>query len=247
MQLHAFPLLFAGLCCAIAAAQPQADALQRFEIASVKPGGDIFSTRPERSAGRIRWTTQLSYLIGYAYRLDFSKISCAICASVYSVEATFDPSSTDDQVRGMLQSLLAGRFKMRAHRVTTEADGYALVTAKGGLKIKEVKPAGEPAESYVSATMPAAGVLAVTGRRASMSQFAESLQRHAGLPVWDRTGLSGTYDFAFRYAQGLGTDSQTDAPSLATALQESLGLKLEKQKGPVGTLLIDHIEEPAEN
>jgi hypothetical protein len=47
----------------------------RFEVASVKPGGDVFSTRPERSGGRIRWTTQACYLIGYAAHLDISRLT----------------------------------------------------------------------------------------------------------------------------------------------------------------------------
>ena len=81
----------------------------------------------------------------------------------------------------------------------------------------------------------------------TMPQLAETLQRSISLPVWDRTGLLGIYDFALRYAEGLSIDLETDAPSLATALQESLGLKLAKQKGPIETLVIDYIEKPSEN
>ena len=80
-----------------------------------------------------------------------------------------------------------------------------------------------------------------------MSQLAETLQRVNKMPVWDRTGVSGNYDFVFRYSQPLRADLQTDAPSLATALQENLGLRLEKRKGPVETLVIDYIDEPSEN
>jgi uncharacterized protein (TIGR03435 family) len=80
-----------------------------------------------------------------------------------------------------------------------------------------------------------------------MSQLAETLQRSIDMPVWDRTGLSGNYYFAFRYTEFLSADLDTDAPSLATALQQNLGLKLEKQKGPVEALVIDYIEEPSEN
>src|SRR5258708_37534042 len=57
-----------------------------FEVASIKSGGDVFSTRPDRAGGRIRWTTQVCYLIGYAYRLDFSRVSGPKCWSVYSIE-----------------------------------------------------------------------------------------------------------------------------------------------------------------
>jgi uncharacterized protein (TIGR03435 family) len=201
----------------------------RFELASIKPGGDVFSTRPERTGGRIRWTTQLCYLIGYAYRLDFSRVSGSKCGLTHALEATFDPAATDDQVRLMAQSLLLDRFRMRAHRVTTEANGYALTIGKGGLKIIEIKVGDEPppmpewvkdassalrAESYIAATIPQAGIIAITGRRVSMSQLAETLQRPTSMPVWDRTGLSGNYYFAFRYAQDLSTELQVDAPSL---------------------------------
>jgi uncharacterized protein (TIGR03435 family) len=104
-----------------------------FEVASVKRSvgivgadgihRDVFSTRPDLSPGRIRWTSQLCYLIAYGYHLDFSRISGAKCGMIYSIEATFDPQASDEQVRFMIQSLLADRFKLRAHRASTEANG----------------------------------------------------------------------------------------------------------------------------
>jgi uncharacterized protein (TIGR03435 family) len=261
-----FPYILASLAVSLhlviaATAYGQNAPHPRFEVASVKPGANLFSTRPDRSHGRLRWTTQLAYLIGYAYRLDFSRVSGSHLGSVYAVEATFDAAATDDQVRLMVQSLLTERFNMRSHVVTTEADGYVLSIGKGGLRIKEANAAAEPApgpesgndvspalsESYISATMPEAGVIAITGRRVSMSQLAETLQRSMRMPVWDRTSLSGKYDFAFRYTQGLSADFVPEAPSLATALQENLGLKLKKQKGPLETLVVDYIEEPSQN
>lgn len=232
-----------------------------FEVASVKPGGNIFSTRPDRAGGRIVWTTQLAYLIGYAYRLDFSRVDGPNLGSIYTIEAIFDPASTDDQVRLMVQALLSDRFGMRSHRVTTEVDGYALSVGKKGLKIKQAKAADEPlpksggreaprdlrAESYIYAGLPEAGVTEITGHRASMAQLAETLQRSTKTPVWDRTGLSGSYSFVFRYARGLSADDATDEPFLATALRENLGLELKKQKGPLETLVIDYIGAPSEN
>jgi len=236
-----------------------------FEVASVKPGGDLFATRPQRSPGRFRWTTEIDYLVGYAYFLDFSRIVGAFgpgVGPIYTVEAAFDPAATDDQVRLMLQSLLAERFKLRFHRVTKEVDGYALSIGKNGIKMKEANAAGDAApppkpgkdappaasaDSFVSASIPGAGVVLITGRRASISRLAETLQRFLELPLWDRTGLSGIYDFEFRYAQNVGADIQEDAPSLATALRENLGLTLRKQKGPLESLVIDHIEPPSED
>jgi len=238
-----FRVMWAACLLTPAAIRCQTTPQPRFEVTSVKPAGNIISVKPQRSGGRIRWTTDLCYLIGYAYRLDSSRLS-APCNRTYAVEATFDPGATDDQVRQMMQSLLTDRFKMRAHRVTTEANGLALSVEKGGLKIREDDTAGEP---YMAATLADAGVVTITGRGASISQLAETLQRGLGTPVWDRTGLSGIYSFTFRYAQDLIPNLKADAPSLATTLRESLGLKLEKQKGPVETLVIEHIEEPSEN
>lgn len=169
-----FPYILAALAVSLhlviaAAAYGQNAPHPRFEVASVKPAANLFSTRPDRSHGRMRWTTQLNYLIGYAYRLDFSRVSGSHLGSVYAVEATFDAAATDDQVRLMVQSLLTERFNMRSHVVTTEADGYVLSIGKGGLRIKEANAAAEPtpgpelgsdvspalrAESYISATMP---------------------------------------------------------------------------------------------
>jgi uncharacterized protein (TIGR03435 family) len=66
-------------------------------------------------------------------------------------------------------------------------------------------------------------------------------------PVWNRTGLPGKYSFAFRFTQGVSQEAKVDAPLLATALEENLGLKLVKQRGSVETLIVDSIEEPAKN
>jgi len=66
------------------------------------------------------------------------------------------------------------------------------------------------------------------------------------MPLWDETGLPGEYGFAFRFSHDISADSQTDVPSLSTALEENLGLTLKKQRGPLETLVIDHFEQPSE-
>src|SRR5689334_14110999 len=123
---------------AIAIAQP------RFEVASVKllpEDQGVFGTRPQRLPGRFRWTTQLAYLVGYAYHTEWWRISGDTpgWGSIYQVEATHDPKASEDQVRVMLQALLADRFQMKIHRVTKEVDGYALSLAKDGSKMQEAK------------------------------------------------------------------------------------------------------------
>jgi uncharacterized protein (TIGR03435 family) len=228
-------------------AYSQNPAQPHFEVASIRPGGDLFSTRPQRSPGRLTWTTQLVYLIGYAYGLDISRVNGQGTGAVYSINAVFDAAATDGELRLMLQSLLADRFGMRFHRVVKEADGYAISIDKGGVKMKESDPSSPGGQSYVSATLPAAGITAIEGRKASVSQLAETLGRVSGTPFWDQSALQGQYDFDFRYSMDLSADAQTSVPSLVTALRETLGLTIQKRRGPFETLVIDHIEQPSEN
>jgi uncharacterized protein (TIGR03435 family) len=251
-------------------AQAQRAVPSAFEVVSVKgpleQGG--FNTRPTRSPGRFTWTTQLCYLLGYAYRLEWDRISGASgkipgWGDIYEVAATMSPDATEDQIRLMVRFLLEDRFKMVSHFETKEADGWVLTVAKGGPKIHEFKD-GDPAPPFpdwvggrpadraawdgvISATLPEVGVAAVNGRRVSMLQLCGNLERSLGTAVWDETGMKGNYYIAFRYARE-DAPMDADAPPLNAALQESLGLKIEKRKGPAEMLVIDHIEkEPTEN
>jgi uncharacterized protein (TIGR03435 family) len=264
----------AVMLCGVPATQAQSEPAARakvpavnqppaFDVASVRPvAGDIITTKPKRSGGRITWTSDLSYFISYAWNLQLPFISGAVPhASTFRLDATTDPAASDDQIRLMFQSLLKDRFKMVAHRITKEVDGYALTVGRNGPKIKEAK-AGDPPpplpdwartesvtewEGNISATLPEAGVVVITGRRVSVLKLVETLRRVlGGKTVWDQTGATGDYYFAFRYAED--DNPEADAPSLAAALREHLGLELKKQKGPVEMLVVDSMEkEPTEN
>jgi uncharacterized protein (TIGR03435 family) len=239
-------------------------ATPQFDVASVRlaPTQDVFETRPKRTTGRFRWTTQLAYLLGYAYQVEWWRISGNPpgFGSIYQIEATHDSAATEDQVRLMVQSLLIDRFKMVFRRVPKEVEGYALSVAKGGPKLQDAKEGELPAvpewmrrpsagatdlEGWVIATMPAPGVGAITGRRVTMLQLTETLQRLLRTAVLDRTGLSGKYYFGIRYATE--ADPDVPYPNLFGAVAD-LGLKLEKHKGPVEMLVVDRIERiPTEN
>jgi uncharacterized protein (TIGR03435 family) len=192
----------------------------RFEAASIRLGGDIFSIKPQLSPGRLVWTTDLADLIGYAYGLDSSRVSAKglrVVYAIYAINAVFEPNTTDDEVRRMLQSLLAERFNMRFHRQVKEVDGFAVTIGKSGLKMKESATRNEldhgdsgsgrsPApidESYLSATMGSPGIITITGREASITQLTRTLERIVGRPFWDQTGVVGKYDFAFSFSQDL--------------------------------------------
>jgi uncharacterized protein (TIGR03435 family) len=168
----------------------------------------------------------------------------------------------------MLQSLLADRFELRVRHETREAPVYALVIAKGGPKLLPAKSAlpgpfapGQPLPPQYPAGMTGATM------QGPMSQVAAWLSRlpEIGRTVLDRTGLKGNYSIQLQWAldQGhvgifkgpedgkSGTDNapppESSGPSLFTALQEQLGLRLESARGPVETVIIDHIERPSEN
>jgi uncharacterized protein (TIGR03435 family) len=246
------------LCALLAVCASASGQSPSFEVASVKPSAvSWLEIRPQRSGGRISWTTDLPYLIGYAYHLDLSRISGPVPGSdyVFEIIATTDATASEDQVRLMFQSLLAERFKMQVHRETTEAEGLAISVSKGGLKIKEAVDGASPPpmpewmgketaeaslDGKVVAQAPSAGVVAITGRRVTLAQLAAALERQTGGLVTDATGLKGRYYLGFKFAREDHPDD-VDVPPLVTALQE-LGLRLEKRKGPVETLVVDRIE-----
>jgi uncharacterized protein (TIGR03435 family) len=245
-------------------AQTQAPAPLSFDVATVKPSTQPWlQIVPQRSGGRFNWTTDLHYLIGYAYQLPLSRLAGTVpgSANLYEVVATTDSSATDEQIRRMLQTLLAERFKLAVHPEMKEADGYALKAGKSGPKILEAKEEGPPPpmpawmgkqvaeaslDGRVVAMAPSAGVVAITGRRVTMAQLAAALERQMGAFVTDETGLSGKYYLGFQFAKQ-DHPPEADLPTIFPALQD-LGLKLEKRKGPVEVLVIDHVEKtPLEN
>jgi uncharacterized protein (TIGR03435 family) len=229
----------------------------RFEAASVKFPADqnILESRPKRTVGRFRWKTQLMYLLGYAYRMEWWRISeksgsgAVSLGSIYEIEATTSPDATEDQERMMLQALLAERFHLVVHRETKDAvQGYALTVVKDGPKmveVKEEKASDDPTTSdgWVAAHGPSQGAIAIEGHRATMLQFTENLQRLLSTSVLDQTGLSGKYNFQVEFAKG---DDPSDFTAVVAAVKQ-LGLKLEKYKGPVEFLAIDHLDKLMEN
>jgi len=236
----------------------------RFDVASVKVSPQHFlAIKPDRSGGRIRWTTDLRYVLEYAYHMQIWRISGPVpgSTSIYDFDVVTSPDATDDQVRLMFQSLLMDRFKMVAHRVTNEVEGFAITVAKGGPKMQEAKDGELPPlpdwihtgpgdrasmEGYVLSTLEGPGIANLTGRRVTMLQFSEALQRVLQVAVLDDTGLTGKYYFGFQYATDTAAPEVT-LPDLFSAVK-ALGLKLEKHKGPVEMLVVDHIEKiPTEN
>ncbi len=171
----------------------------------------------------------------------------------------------------MLQALLGDRFKLTVRHETKELSVYALIAAKSGPKLHEAKPG----DTYPDGMKGPDGVGRpgfmlrergkITGQGLPMTALAELLTQQLDRSVVDKTGLTGIYDFKLQWtpdeSQGAmfkGTEPgpqtptstsspDSSGPSVFTAIQEQLGLRLESQKGPVEVLVIDHVEKPSEN
>ena len=153
-----------------------------------------------------------------------------------------DPTSvTEGQLLEMLRTLLADRFKLKFHRQNRKMPGFALVVARSGSKLQEAK-GDETSRSSASSMKPLAdGPVTVNARRYSMGMLASLLSDLGpGGPVEDRTELSGVYDFKLYWNDSTG-------PSVFTALQEQLGLRLEPRKVAVSFFVFESAERPGEN
>jgi len=181
---------------------------------------------------------------------------------------------TKDQFRLMMQTLLAERFKVAVHFETREGPMLALTLVRSGQLGPKLRPhadgpgcdAAAPSANVAqvfpdrcggySRRRAPNGVQMQTGSRdVSMGYFAQVLAGTgaASLPVMDRTGLSGTFDFIIEHAPDgplaaiTGAPSDPQAPTFLDAMHEQLGLKLEPARGSYPVLIIDHVEKPSEN
>ncbi|HXP84603.1 MAG TPA: TIGR03435 family protein [Bryobacteraceae bacterium] len=263
--LSAAGFVLAFLCAPHLRAQPQtASAPPAFEVASVRvavgPNGvrggchgidSHYSPRESTAApplGRCVITDgRLSHLIGVAYGVPMNRIKDApdwvIAGSErFTVQAKAeDPATaTEQQLLGMLQTLLFDRFKLRFHRENKDLPGFALVVGKKRPKLTEAQ-GDEVTTSFGAAFKPLPGQpVSLTARKYSMPLLAGLLSQIGPGPIVDQTNLAGDYDFNLAWDESTG-------PSLVTALQEQLGLRLEPQKVPVSFFMFESAQRPAEN
>ena len=225
-----------------------------FEVASVKPNksGDRGTTMGPSPGGLTATNATLKFLITFAYDVRDHQISGGpswLNSERYDIVAKGPiDHPTVAQNRQMLQTLLADRFQLRLLRETKELPGYALVIGKNGPKLQEPEGAGNGMRT---------GRGRITTQGISMEHFAENLGKLLGRTVVDKTGLQGNFAFTLEWtpdpSQSMGAlgpapvPADDSGPSIFTAVQEQLGLKLEQQKGPVEILVIHHVERPSEN
>lgn len=191
---------------------------------------------------------RLSHLILIAYGLRSIALiqgaqDWAIAGSErFTIQAKAeDPTkATEQQLLGMLQNLLVDRFQLKFHRESKEMPGFALIVAKNGPKLQPAT-GDDVGISFGPSLKPApGGPISVDARRYSMPMLANLLWQMGSGPTVDQTGLSGVYDFKLGWDDAAG-------PSIFTALQEQLGLRLEAQKVPVSYFVIDSAQRPSGN
>lgn len=214
-----------------------------FEVASVKPveppaGPHVVSLIINHGRLNIE-AAELRQIVGLAYAIQRVRVMGGPAwadSEQFDIAAKAESSeATRDEIRSMLQTLLAERFKLAVHRETKELPAYSLVVAKGGSKLKVAVP--DTKSGFSDATGPNGGVqtvFAASPLRILVNMLANSL----GSPVVDQTGLDGLYDYAFEWP---------DARSSIFASVGQLGLKLEAKKVPIEVVVMDRAERPLAN
>jgi uncharacterized protein (TIGR03435 family) len=219
----------------------------RFEVASIKENKSGSQNSSSRTAGERYSGTNVSLigLLRTAYAVqEFQIAGYPAWAETdkFDVEAKIESGANLSDFPLMLQKLLAERFKLVVHRELRQAPIYALVVMKDGPKFKP----GDPAKCGGRSGGFAATPTEINGGCVTMEQFAARLSRSIGTHVVDETSLKGTFDFKVSWLpddrfSGRGASAN---PTLFTAIQEQLGLRLQSGRGPVDSLVIDRAEKP---
>jgi uncharacterized protein (TIGR03435 family) len=233
--------------------------LPSFDVASVKlnrnppTGPRVMSLRLSLSHGTLTFVGySLRNLLLQAYDINAPQIvGCPNWCDSDAFDVigkADDPDAAPEQVRLMLQSLLADRFKLAVHREQRELPGYSLAVSKSGSKLKPAKDEEVIGVSTIG--------YARTFTKMPINGLVNFLAGIARQPVVDNTGLKGPYDFILdltpsedplRGVISPAADPANGFGRVAAAVEDQLGLKLEPHKISVENFIIDHVDHPSEN
>jgi uncharacterized protein (TIGR03435 family) len=264
-----------GIAILVLSSWAAAQAVPQFEVATIKPSAPITGGRVQigmgGDPGRINYQgLPMRMLLARAFDVKDYQISGPdwLDSERFDVMAKIPEGVNREQVPAMLQALLAERFKMAVHRDKKEIGVYALVAAKGGIKAKEVDEAAPGVGQF---QMTGRGHLET---KITMEGLANFLSRWVDRPILNMTDTKANYDIKLDWTpepgQGMmkglapagpppggpppgeggggGPAGDSVGPTIFTAVQEQLGLKLESRKAPVDMVVIDHMEKsPTEN
>ena len=258
---------------AIWAQAPQAPSdVPMFEVASIKRNlsGGTSSSNRALPGGRVTITNNtLRNMIRNFYRIQTFQMTGGpdwVDTDRWDIVAKADGDPPPERMLEMVKTLVAERFKLVTHHETRELQIYALVVGKadGRLGPQLHRSTTDCAAIFAAARTrggappaaprggPLCGMNMTTGRMATssttMADLARNLSLVAGRSIVDKTGLTGTFDLELTWAPevpaGNAADAATDSPSVFTAVQEQLGLKLDPLRGPVDVLVIDSAARP---
>lgn len=248
-------LVFCALC---GAQTPQPVA---FDVASVKPqkwtgsgGVGVFIKGNTLDAEH----ADLNSLVEFAYNLQDFQLSggppwtthgMLDSSELFQVLAKPAEGQTPsmEQFRLMLQTLLADRFHLQIHHVSKQFPAWNLIVNKGGTKLKETSGASP---TLNTTSLGRQGISMAVTNQTIQEVIDKQLGGYSGRPVFDKTGLTGHYDFTLEWVHDPTAPlnaRESSLPPLPSALQEQLGLKLESTTAPFDTVVIDHAEKPSEN
>jgi len=258
----------------VASLRAQAPAPPAFDVASVKPNHslEVGTKLGFQPGGRfVAMKVRLRALIAAAYGMPQPLPTFRVIGGPGWVdEETFDIAAKSDagleagwSVKGglMLRALLAERFHLQVHWETREQPAYALVPArrdrKGGAQLRpssasDCASASEnpgDAVRVMAATRAGGTTMHIRARCILLERLAQLLENPLRRVVVDRTGLTDMFSLDLDFAGNIASasaaaDSVGDTPSLSTALQEQLGLKLDSVRAPVDLLVVDRVERP---
>ncbi len=242
--------------------RPTGATMPSFEVASIKPSGSwgVIGLFVYPGGRMVASLFTFKYLMMSAFDVqDFQIVGGPswINDTRYDINAIPPASSParklnpptpklppDADERQMLQNLLMDRFQLKFHRTNKVGPVYLLERGRGQLRLEAPKKDDYPWAGSVRGGAISGDGLA--GKNISMLQLAERLSGYLGRPVVDRTGLKGSYDFKYRYADS-GDYTESETFSCIFASIKALGLELKADKGPVETIVIDHVEPPTPN
>jgi uncharacterized protein (TIGR03435 family) len=269
LQTISQSMSFALGAASVAQTQPLA-----FEVASIKPNtsGRPSNVGPINAAGGRFFASDatLRMLLQFAYRppdgrtlrgIDIIDAPGWADTDGFDIQAKAPSEAlqvSQDQMRLMVQSLLADRFRLKTHWTPREIDVYNLVVSKGGPKLKRSENQSDPPRATA---MPShSGItLTFTDGAKSIGALADWLQPYVRRPVIDKTGLEGLFAVRLQFRlESLsavpGADPLDSAlppdpsgPSIFNAVEEQVGLKFESAKASLDVLVLDHVEKPSEN
>jgi uncharacterized protein (TIGR03435 family) len=260
----------ASLLALPAFAQTPAPAV--FEVATIKPNtsGSGGSHTSFRNGTFLAVNVQLKNLMQYqAFGIPQPRILGGpkwLDSQRFDIEAKMDPATVAQlhalpieqriqQMQLMFQQLLADRFQLKTHWETRELPVYALIVANP--KNGPTLPKAKDPTSGLGTSAGTGQLQAVSANLADIAQvITQEASAELGRVVIDRTGIDGKYDIRLKWtpdnpevnaAPGSNVAPPPSGPSIFTAIQEQLGLKLEPSKGPVRVLVIDSVQMPSEN